>query len=303
MTWEQSCLKRFNEQKNMCQLSRHNNKIILLDTDKVYHNKVGRMLKTNDKKYISRKVIKNNKNKLFWRHIFSYLDNDSIEMINQIINQYKIQKEVLQIAPKIIWNHYVNNTNVWGARSIVEELYGRDVWGNSYRIPEEEQWQIFDWDKEDICGKEKVCLNLDTIAKISNYVKKNNPKSKKIQKMGYYTKFFPEHHCCGILGNGDLCGSEIREEENKFQIDSQYHKPQINGLDCYKRERNYGSNSDDTYYIYDKTQYHTTLSFCGVHYNKYNKMGQKKFSAEIVPEIYNKLGYHLRNGYLCRNCN
>ena len=119
---------------------------------------------------------------------------------------------------------------MWGAHQVVKELYGRQD-----RIPENDHWEIFDWVKEDICGMEKVCLNMDTIREISNYVKKTNPKSKKIQKMGYYTKFLPENHCCGILGNGDLCGTDMNTFGTKVQIDSQYHKGQIGRASCRER--------------------------------------------------------------------
>ena len=78
-------MKTIANKNNITELSINDNKIILIDTDKVYNKKVGTMLKTYDNKYISRKVINNKKNKLYWRHIFSLLPEEIINDIQQRI--------------------------------------------------------------------------------------------------------------------------------------------------------------------------------------------------------------------------
>jgi hypothetical protein len=71
------------------QLSIHNNRLISINTDKVYSNGTSNMLKTLDGKYISRKVINNKDNTLEWRHIFSLLPEELIQIICEDIYRHK----------------------------------------------------------------------------------------------------------------------------------------------------------------------------------------------------------------------
>lgn len=84
-----------------------NSKVILIDTDKIYNVKVGKMLKTYDNKFISRKVIKNENNKLYYRHIYSLLPDEIITEIQQRIYKYIFQRKVLKIDYDRIINKHL----------------------------------------------------------------------------------------------------------------------------------------------------------------------------------------------------
>ena len=275
MTWINNITNKINKQNDMCELSIHNGKVILIDSSKVYDKKVGKMLKTNDNKYVSRKVIKNTKNKLYWRHIYSYLNEECIELINQMIYQYKMKNEVLGIENVV----YFHNSF-------------------QYRL---ESWLEVNWRKEDIFNCDNRDKRIDFWKKrhirFNENIRDTNKQSKKLQKSirnSYDIKWFNmSNYCNGLMNNGEICGCESSETLN---IDRDYFNNQINTISFSENSCDYSRSRDSI-----RRRYMTKLSLCKRHYNKYEKMNDMQYDRE-VDKIYNKMGYKLQNGYLCKVC-
>ena len=279
----------------MTELNVINNKVIILDCDKVYDKKVGNMIKTYDNKFVSKKVISNKKHKLFWRHIFSYLNEESIEMINQYIYLYKMKTEVLQIRKYISCNTRI----MWGVDKIVEEVYDCGYLCSGERdrqqriIKDREEWVIvesFDCNVFDY-GENNFDKNCNK--QLKKYVLDTNKQSKKLQKRfgmykGYNSYNRLEDTCIGLLGNGDLCGSGYNEYDT-FELDYVYYNRSINRIE--KRV------------VYPRNTIGKNVSFglCGIHMKKYRHMNITE--REIyVDKCYKKLGYEKQNGVLCKVC-
>tara|TARA_R100000951_G_C2607757_1_gene170223 strand:- start:72 stop:1007 length:936 start_codon:yes stop_codon:yes gene_type:complete len=311
MTWTMKIHNKMKKQLNMCELSVHNGKVILIDSDKCYDKKMGKMLKTNDNKYVSKKVINNKKNKLYWRHLYSYLPWETIELINQMIYKYKMKSEILGIENVVYFHKNYNMEN------LIKEVYDLSLqnisFSNNYieyerRMKEvkKEEWIEVDINKEDIFEcvdfEKKIKFWKNRHIRFNERIRDTNTKSKKLQK---YIKslsikhFSMDQYCCGIMGNGDLCGCESSE---KIMIDRDYFNDQINPITFSDNCWYYYNNSDVRYMTNkDKERKKIELSLCKRHYNKYDKMNKKQLDNE-VEKIYNKMGYGLRNGYMCKTC-
>lgn len=283
----------------MCELSTHNNKVIFLDTDKVYDKKVGSMLKTNDNKYISRKVIKNKKNKLYWRHIFSYLNEDCLQIINQMIYRHKMKTEVLKIDYNVI-SSYDYPLNAWVYELYNISRYNRQGIQEIFKKEEEEDWEIIDiepakkclrgfWEKNHIKNNERILKENKSSKKLDKFIKKNSSitfymdTDKKICKNNTSIR----RMCCGLKNNGDLCGNTADYKID--YINKNYYNRWITHNDIHPKT-GVGIHLDGIY-----------LKFCGIHYKKYDKLYIHKYQDEL-DKIYNKLGYKLHNNYLCKMC-
>ena len=305
MTWINNITNKINKQNDMCELSIHNGKVILIDSSKVYDKKVGKMLKTNDNKYISKKVINNKKNKLYWRHLYSYLNEECISLINQMVYQYKMKNEVLRIENIVYFhkNYFVEN--------MVKEIYELSLNGLSYKDNreeydkiknrmEEEEWIEVDMYKEDIFNKKEINFWRDSHIKFNENIKDTNKQSKSLQKSiknKYHLSWFDmTGYCGGLMNNGDICGCKSYE---KIMIDRDYFNNQINKITFGENSCKYTNLTymRDT----DRDRKKIELSLCRKHKTKYDKMNKKQLNNE-VERIYNKMGYGLQNGYLCKTC-
>jgi len=290
-------MNKYNKQLKMCELSIHKAKLILIDTDKCYDRKVGNMLKTADNKYISKKVIKNKKHKLYWRHLYSYLNEESIELINQMVYEYLMKNQVLKI----------------------ERIYRfMDGWGwdhNNFRnIKDEDLWVNIDVEKRNIfdgansfdrsCSfDDKYATFADkTMSYLNERIRDTNKKSKKIQK--YFNQntcnyFRMSNYCCGIMKNGDFCGCSANEN---YRIDRDYYHKFIN-RHCFIDDAQ--KNSPHWHSQWEITQrrkrYDTELKFCSRHFNQITNM-EETAQDEYVDKIYRKFGYELKHGILCKVC-
>ena len=94
-TWKNSnnIVDIINKQAEMVELTRMGDKIVLLDI--------------GDDDYVSNKTIKNNK--LVWRSIWSYLDNDTTDLIYKSITMNNMKDKVLQIKRWPVRSGYVCN--------------------------------------------------------------------------------------------------------------------------------------------------------------------------------------------------
>ena len=263
MTWIENINNINNNQDKMVLLNNnHNGKVIFLDSNKVYDTKTGNMLKTGDNKYVSKKVIKNKKNKLVWRHIFSYLNMDNIELINQYIYMDLMKHKVFGIAPKVGMGNYN-----WDLNSFVEELYdckiswssdNQETKNRKKKIQEEEYWVEVEYYMVD-----------------NSVVDRSRMYSKNYREIGWkcnrkqngYVGI--EHKCKFIKSNGDMClNGGYNQRVNITNID--YIIPLFRSLEC-----------------------------CGIHKNQYNKLNEEKKHKKIV-DITTKLGYVLKNGVMCK---
>jgi hypothetical protein len=317
MDWINNITNKLNKQNGMCELSIHNGKVILMDSSKVYDKKVGKMLKTNDNKYVSKKVINNKKNKLYWRHLYSYLNEECIELINQMIYQYKMKSEVLGIENIIYFNRN------YELEEIVSEVYDCGVsyrqlgrgwnwnnpndrieWNRRQLLQKKEDWIDIDIKKEDIFETDNRDKKIDfwknKHIRFNERIRDTNKQSKSLQKSfksKYDIKWFSmSRYCNGLMNNGEICGCESSE---KKMIDRDYFNNQINPItfgedSCNYTNLRYMRNKD-------RNRKKIELSLCKRHYNKYDKMNKKQLDKE-VEKIYNKMGYGLQNGYLCKVC-
>lgn len=320
MSWIGNITDTIIKQNEMCELSIHNGKVILMDSSKVYDIKVGKMLKTSDNRYVSKKVINNTKNKLYWRHLYSYLNQESIEMINQMIYQYKMKSEVLRIENIVYFgrNYQLENivgdiydckttginplTNRWGWN--MNNLDERMECKRREKIQEKEDWIDISINKEDLFNSSKFKMRFwkNCHIKFNQNIKDTNKKSKHLQKniSGDLVWFNMSDYCNGVMGNGDFCGCECNETLN---TDRHYFNNQINKISfnedggCNMNNRYIGWN----WYNDNKNRNNTKISLCKRHYNKYEKMNEKDYCRE-VDKIYKKMGYELKNGYMCKSC-
>ena len=305
---------KMKKQLNMCELNIHNGKMILIDTNKCYDKKVGKMLKTTDNRYISRKVINNKDNKLYWRHLYSYLPYECIEEINKMIYQYKMKCEVLNINTNIFWNRH------YGLEEIVCEIYDC---GTTYRqvgrgwnfnneseklefrrrqkLQEKEDWIVVDLEKEDLFNCSDRDKRIDFWKKrhinFNERIRDTNKQSKKLQKnigSNWNIKYFSMNsYCCGIMNNGEICGYESNERMN---INRDYFNTNINPITFSENSCEYSRSRDSI-----RRRSLTQIPLCKRHYKKYDNMSKYQYGMEI-DKIYRRFGYELKNGYMCQVC-
>jgi hypothetical protein len=316
MDWKMNITNKLTKQLNMCELSIHNGKVILIDTDKCYDKKVGKMLKTNDNKYISRKVINNKNNKLYWRHLYSYLPSECVEDINKMIYEWKMKNQVLNINMNIFYN--VD----YQSKDIVSEIYdcgtsyrqvGRSWdWSNEsekiefrrrQELQEKEDWISVDIEKQDIfnCSDRDKRIDFwkNRHIRFNERVRDTNKQSKKLQKnignSSWDIKYFSMNsYCCGLMNNGNICGCESSE---RMLIDREYFNNQINPITFSEDSCNYSRRNNSSVRKKSITQ----IPLCKRHYNKYDKMSKYQYEME-VDKIYRRFGYEIKNGYMCKVC-
>ena len=298
----------------MTELNVINNKVIILDTDKIYSTGTKNMIQTYDKNFVSKKVIKNKKYKLFWRHIFSYLNCESIELINQYIYKYKMKVEVLGVRTYISVFEKID----WEVNRIVNEVYDcgvvyrNELTNNEYNtlrrnkrmIREKEEWVIVEKFDFNVFGEDSIydrkSFSGKSNRKLKEYVLDTNKQSKKLHKtlhIGYST-YNLKDSCLGLLGNGDICGSGF----NGFDIgiDYSYYNRNINSLNYEEHldNTNYNSNPRNRKVIMGES---VDFGLCGIHHKQYRRMTITERKV-YVDKCYKKIGYEKQNGVLCKIC-
>ena len=150
MNWiENINLKLMNEDKKIVLNNNHNGRVIFIED--------------NECEILDSNYINDKKNKISWRHIYSYLDNNTIEIVNRMVYQSIMKEKVLNIHYHISFNNYM-----WDLRRIIERVYDCEIFGNDSReererkrkIIEEESWEVVEWDKRDntLINKDKFKL-------------------------------------------------------------------------------------------------------------------------------------------------
>jgi ribosomal protein S8 len=239
------------------------------------HNHNGRriFIDDNDCEILDKNYINDKNNKISWRHIFSYLDKDSIERIMNDIQRFHMKTKVLNIRNHITFNNYS-----WEMRRIVEDIYDCHInynEDNSERqrkreILEEECWEVVEWNERDDLEEHRrnvVCKNIDKIDKVM----KEHDYIKQYDSIRY--------KCIFRKANGNMCGKSTNEK-----IRLTYNKRDDKKLESYTN-----------LWIHE-------LDCCGTHYNQYNKLKTQDKKYEKIEDTLLGIGYKERNGILCKVC-
>ena len=182
-------LKLMNEDKKIVLNKNHNGKIIFIED--------------NECEILDSKYINDKNNKISWRHIFSYLDNETTEIINRMVYQSVMKEKVLNIHNYISFNNYL-----FDMIRIVEDIYDCRV--NHYdtldqrirkqKIREQESWEVVEFDIRD-----------NTLSHKDKFKRDN-----RISQLGYDYNW----KCKFKKSNGELCG---KSGVDNIKLDTDYY--------------------------------------------------------------------------------
>jgi hypothetical protein len=270
--WIENINKINKQQEDMIELNIHNGKIIMLNTDKTYDKKYGTMLKTLDNQYIIKKIIKNKKNILKWRHIYSFLPSDTIETINQMIYREIYKNKVLNIyKPLREWKLYENknenilmNEKLSISRAINWDddiKYEKD----ERKIREEESYEMIDIEKETNIMEDKIRRN---------------------------TNWYNINKCNMNTKNGKKCKCSYSDNINikKYGIF-------VKSLCNY--DEDYSYHYEEKSYDRDGLRYGCNIRLCGKHLNKQRKNYNE---WDTIKKFYNDNGYDINKYGYCIKC-
>ena len=192
-------LKLMNEENKIVLNHNHNGKVIFIED--------------NECEILDSNYINDKNNKLSWRSVFSYLDNETTEIINRMIYQSVMKEKVLNIHNYITFNNYS-----WDLRRIVEDIYECEI--NSWdsrterdrkkKIQEEESWEVVDFDIRD-----------NTLSNRDKFMRDN-----RYSRLGYSYNW----NCKFKKSNGELCGKSGTERIN---LDKEYYSILMgSSIDC-----------------------------------------------------------------------
>ena len=223
-----------------------NIKITLLNQDKqiiLNDNHNGRIIyiEDNECEILDKNYINDKNNKITWRHVYSFLDNNCIENIYQFLHRDIMKNVVFKIQPKI--NFYSHRYEML---RIVEEVY--DCQYNHFDNQEEkrrkrdivnkESWEFVEWDEVNILGESKC-----------QFVRKNR---KKLEKKYIEVEYRGVNSNCNFKKkNGQLC--------NKYATTQiKLHEDKYNSL-----------------------IFNDRIECCGTHKNQYDKLNNNQKTSKI----------------------
>jgi hypothetical protein len=192
-------IKYMNEDKKIVLNKNHNGRVIFIED--------------NECEILDSKYINDKKNKISWRHIYSYLDNETTEIINRMVYQSVMKEKVLNIHNYITFNNYA-----FDLRRIVENIYECEV--NSYdsrsererkqKIQEEESWEVVDFDIRDNTLSNKNKFMLDN----------------RYSRLGYSYNY----NCKFKKSTGEVCG---KYGTTNINLDKEYYSILMGSrIDC-----------------------------------------------------------------------
>ena len=255
-----------------------NIKITLLNQDKkiiLNENHNGRVIFIDDNEceILDKNYINNKNNNLSWRHIFSYLDNDSIEKIMNEIQKEHMKKNVLKINHHISFNDYS-----YDCRRIIEEVY--DCQYNHNDNPEEkkrkrdivneESWEIVEWDERN--GLEEARRNV-----VCGNINKIDSKMKSLNYLKHYESI--RYKCIFRKANGSMCGKQTNEKI-RLMFNRQDDKKLVNYCNLW---------------IHD-------IDCCGTHKRQYDNLKTQDKKYQKIEDTLLGIGYKEKNGILCKVC-
>jgi hypothetical protein len=256
-----------------------NIKITLLNQDKKIklnenHNGKVIFIDDNNCEVLDKNYINDKNNNLSWRHIFSYLDSESIERIMNEIQRDCMKTKILKIRNHISFTDYS-----WGLQSIVGDVYDCNLIADrSQKKQNEIKREILE--KENWIVVEHRELNdLDDLRRelVSKNVYKINEDMWGDGDWRLYNSI--RFKCMFRKANGVVCGkntnSKIRlliNEEDDKKLEN-YCNLWIHGLDC-----------------------------CGTHYNQYDNLKTQEKKYQKIESTLMGIGYKERNGIMCKVC-
>ena len=225
-----------NEDKKIVLNNNHNGRVIFIED--------------NECEILDSNYINDKKNKISWRHIYSYLDNNTIEIVNRMVYQSIMKEKVLNIHYHISFNNYM-----WDLRRIIERVYDCEIFGNDSReererkrkIIEEESWEVVEWDKRDntLINKDKFITSnryniLGSSANWKCKFRKSNGEicnkygTSKIELEKDYFSYLmgSKIECCGIHYNQYNKLNKHKKNEKVKDIFSDINLVLKNGIMC-----------------------------------------------------------------------
>ena len=191
-------IKLLNQDKKIVLNNNHNGKIIFIED--------------NECEILDSNYINDKNNKISWRSVFSYLDNETTEIINRMVYQSVMKEKVLNIHNYITFNNYS-----WDLRRIVEEVYDLGYNHNdsneekkrkSDRL-KEESWEVVEWEVRD-----------NTLLYKEKFMTENRDKND--CRFNWKCKF--------KKSNGELCNKSGTERIN---LDKEYYSILMgSSIDC-----------------------------------------------------------------------
>jgi hypothetical protein len=249
--WIEKFNKINKEQDNMIELNIHNGKIIYIED--------------NDCELCNDHYIKNKKNNLKWRHIYSLLPNDTIELINQLIYKDIYKNNVLGIHKPI----YTSRLYERGGDNILMD----DKLNKSRQYTTKEQAKIINEESYEII----------TIQPETNLMIDKAKRNKNWQNINI---------CNMKMKNGKKCRCDYSKN-----IDIKKYGIFVKSLCNYKEDYSY--NYEEKLYDVDGLGYDCSIRLCGKHL----KPNSKNFDEfKTIQKFYNDNGYDINKWGYCIKC-
>ena len=192
-------LKLMHEDKSIILNKNHNGKIIFIED--------------NECEILDSNYINDKKNKISWRHIFSYLDNETTEIINRMVYQSVMKEKVLNIH-----NYITFNNHAFDLKRMVEKIYECEInsWDSKSekerkrKIMNEESWEVVEFAVRD-----------NTLSNKDKFMRYNRN-----SQLGYSYNW----SCKFKKSNGEICG---KIGTSNINLDKEYYSMLIGSkLDC-----------------------------------------------------------------------
>ena len=188
-----------NEDKKIVLNNNHNGRVIFIED--------------NECEILDSNYINDKKNKISWRHIFSYLDNNTIEIVNRMVYQSIMKEKILNIHYHISFSNYL-----FDMIRIVEDIYdckishldNRSERERKQKIMKEESWEFVELEVRD-----------NTLDNKDKFVRDN-----RYSQLGYSYNW----KCKFKKSNGELCG---KSGTDTIKLDNDYYSILLGSkIDC-----------------------------------------------------------------------
>jgi hypothetical protein len=200
MNWiENINLKLMNEDKKIVLNNNHNGRVIFIED--------------NECEILDSNYINDKKNKISWRHIYSYLDNNTIEIVNRMVYQSIMKEKILNIHYHISFSNYL-----FDMIRIVEDIYdckishldSRSERERKQKIIKEESWEFVELEVRD-----------NTLEHKTTFIRDN-----KNSQLGYSYNF----NCKFRKSNGEICN---KYGSSKIELEKDYFSYLMgNSIEC-----------------------------------------------------------------------
>jgi len=252
--WIENINKINQQQDNMIELNIHNGKIIYIED--------------NDCELCNDDYINNKQNIMKWRHIYSFLPSDTIELINQLIYKDIYKNYVLNIHRPIYTSKLYENKN---ENILMNEKLRECNRSNNlstreeYDIRDEESYEMIDIEKETNIMEDKIRRN-------KNWININV--------------------CNMKMKNGKKCRCDYSKN-----IDIKKYGIFVKSLCNYQEDFTY--NYEEKQYEKDGLGHYCSIRLCGKHLNRRKKNYNE---WDTIKKFYNDNGYDINKWGYCIKC-